>query len=62
MRVELIGHCKPCMVIFTYTFDARTADDIRTHPSEAFVSVHRVMLEYYTHFEIPCALAAVPDR
>ena len=32
MRVELIGHCKPCMTEIYLHIDARMADYIRTHP------------------------------
>ena len=32
MRVELIGHCKPCMTDIYIHIDARMADYIRTHP------------------------------
>ena len=32
MRVELIGHFKPCMTDIYLHIDARMADYIRTHP------------------------------
>ena len=32
MRVELIGHLKPCMTDIYLDIDARTADYIHTHP------------------------------
>ena len=32
MRVELIGHFKPCMTEIYLHIDARMADYIRTHP------------------------------
>ena len=32
MRVEIIGHFKPCMTDLYLDIDARTADYIHTHP------------------------------
>ena len=32
MRVDIIGHCKPCMTGIFLHIDARMADYIHTHP------------------------------
>ena len=48
MRVELIGHFKPCMTDIYLHINARMADYIRTHP-------------YMCHHRHVCILVAVGD-